>query len=473
VSASEYDAVVVGAGPNGLTAAVFLARAGRKVVVFEANSTAGGGCRSAELTEPGFVHDTCSSVHPTGVASPAFAQLPLANHGVAWAHPEIALAHPLDGDRAALLYRSLDDTATGLGPDADAYRALMRHFAAKGIHVSNTLFSPIAVPRAPITMARFGLSAIGSVETLTKKRFETDEARAIFAGSAAHAMVPLDRAATAGYGLFLTTLAHSVGWPVALGGSQRITDALVAILHEHGGELVLDHRVESLDQLPPTRIRMLDVTPRQLLALGGDNIPSRYQKTLRRYRYGSGVFKIDWALSELPPWSNPDVARAATVHLGGTIDEIAAGEATTNRNEMPERPFVIFVQPTVADPSRAPHGKHVGWAYCHVPHGSTVDATEAIEAQVERFAPGFRDTIIGRHTMNATQMEAYDANYVGGDINGGSGDLRQAFTRPSVSIRPWVTPMKGVYLCSSATPPGGGVHGMCGWHAAKAALRRD
>jgi phytoene dehydrogenase-like protein len=470
---SEYDAVVVGAGPNGLTAAVFLARAGRKVVVFEANATAGGGCRSAELTEPGFVHDVCSSVHPTGVASPAFAQLPLANHGVAWAHPEIALAHPLDGDRAGLLYRSLDDTATGLGPDGDAYRTLMRHFAAKGIHVSNTLFSPIAIPRAPITMARFGMSAIGSVDRLTKKRFQTDEARAIFAGSAAHAMVPLSRAATAGYGLFLTTLAHSVGWPVALGGSQRITDALVAILEEHGGELVLDHRVDTLAELPPTNTTLLDVTPRQLLALGGDAIPARYQKTLRRYRYGPGVFKIDWALSELPAWSNPDVARAGTVHLGGTIDEIAAGEAAINRNEMPDRPFVIFVQPTVADPSRAPRGRHVGWAYCHVPHGSTVDATELIEAQVERFAPGFRDTILARYTMNAAQMEAYDANYVGGDINGGAGDLRQAFTRPSVSIHPWVTPMQGVYLCSSATPPGGGVHGMCGWHAATAALKRQ
>jgi phytoene dehydrogenase-like protein len=473
VRVSEYDAVVVGAGPNGLMAAIEMARAGHRTVVFEAASTPGGGSRSAELTLPGFVHDICSAVHPTGIASPAFSSLPLAEHGVEWCHPEIALAHPLDGGRAALLHRSLDETARGLAADGDAYRSLMGRYVAKADAVSETLFSPIGIPRVPFTMARFGLSAVRSVSGLTKARFTTDEARALLGGSAAHAMVSLDDSPTAGYGLFLTLLAHAVGWPVAAGGSQRIADALVAILESYGGEVVLDHEVTALRALPPARSVLLDVTPRQVLAIAGDRMPARYARTLGRYRYGPGVCKVDWALSEPVPWTNPDVRRAATVHVGGTIAEIAAAEADVLAGRVPDRPFVIFVQPTVADPSRAPEGRHTGWAYCHVPNGSTVDCTDAIEAQVERFAPGFRDVIIGRHTMTAPAMEGHDANYVGGDINGGAGDLRQLFTRPAISPRPWVTPMKGVYLCSSSTPPGGGVHGMCGWHAARAALRRD
>jgi len=470
---SEYDAVVVGAGPNGLMAAITMARAGRRTVVFEAASSAGGGSRSAALTEPGFVHDVCSSVHPTAVASPAFATVPLAERGVEWCHPEIALAHPLADGRAALVYRSVDETARGLGVDGDAYRSLFGRYVAKASAVSETLFAPFGVPRAPFTMARFGLDAIRSVQGLTAHRFDGAEARAILAGAAAHSMVSLDSAGTAGYGLFLTLLAHAVGWPVAAGGSQRIADALVAELQAHGGEVVTDHAVTALADLPPARSVLLDITPRQLLALGGDEIPSRYRRTLRRYRYGPGVFKIDWALSGPVPWANPEIGRAATVHLGGTVAEIAASEAEVLAGRVPARPFVIFVQATVADPSRAPAGRHTGWAYCHVPHGSTVDCTDAIEAQVERFAPGFRDTILARHTVHAAGMEAYDANYVGGDINGGAGTLRQVFTRPAVSPRPWVTPIPHTYLCSSATPPGGGVHGMCGWHAARAALRRD
>ncbi|MFA5882538.1 MAG: NAD(P)/FAD-dependent oxidoreductase [Acidimicrobiia bacterium] len=470
---SEYDAVVVGSGPNGLMAAITMARAGRRTVVLEAAPAPGGGSRSAALTEPGFVHDVCSSVHPTAVASPAFATVPLAARGVEWCHPEIALAHPLAGGRAGLVHRSVDDTARGLGSDADAYRSLMGRYVAKATQVSETLFSPLGIPRVPFTMARFGLDAIRSVQGLTTRRFDGDEARAILAGSAAHSMVALDAPGSAGYGMFLTLLAHAVGWPVAAGGSQRIADALVAELAAHGGEVVTDHEVTSLSDLPPARSVLLDITPRQLLALGGDRVPTRYRRTLRRYRYGPGVFKIDWALSGPVPWTNPDVGRAATVHVGGTIDEIAASEAEVLAGRVPTRPFVIFVQAAVADPSRAPAGRHTGWAYCHVPNGSTIDCTEAIEAQVERFAPGFRDTILARHTMHAAGMEAYDANYVGGDINGGAGTVRQIFTRPAVSPRPWVTPIPRTYLCSSATPPGGGVHGMCGWHAARAALRRD
>ena len=470
---SEYDAVVVGSGPNGLMAAITMARAGRRTVVFEAAPTAGGGSRSAPLTEPGFVHDVCSSVHPTALASTAFATLPLADLGVEWCHPELPLAHPLDGGRAGLLHRSVAETGAGLGADGAAWRRLFDGYVARADAVSATLLAPIGIPRAPLTMARFGLDAIRSVQGLAAHRFAGDEARALMAGSAAHSMVALDAPATAGYGLFLNLLAHAVGWPVARGGSQAIADALVAELGALGGEVVTDHEVTALDTLPPARSTLLDVTPRQLLALGGDRIPARYRRTLRRYRYGPGVFKIDWALSGPVPWTNPEVGRAATVHVGGTIAEIAAAEADVLAGRVPDRPFVIFVQATVADPSRAPEGRHTGWAYCHVPNGSTVDCTERIEAQVERFAPGFRDSILARHTVHAAGMEAYDANYVGGDINGGAGTIGQIFTRPSVSLRPWVTPVPGVYLCSSATPPGGGVHGMCGWHAARAAVQRD
>jgi phytoene dehydrogenase-like protein len=469
---AEVDAVVVGAGPNGLMAAITMARAGCRTVVFEAATTPGGGSRSAELTEPGFVHDVCSSVHPTAVASPAFATVPLAAHGVEWCHPEIPLAHPLDDGRAGLLQRSVDATAAGLGDDARAYRDLFAPLVAKARSVSETLFSPLGIPRVPVTMARFGLCALQPVRGFTKRRFATDEARALLAGSAAHSMLSLDAPASAGYGLFLDLLAHAVGWPVAAGGSQRITDALVAELRAHGGEVVTGHRVASLDELPPARATLLDVTPRQLLAIAGDRVPRRYTRTLRRYDYGPGVCKVDWALSGPVPWANPEVGRAATVHVGGTVDEIAAAEADVLAGRHPDRPFVLFVQATVADPSRAPEGRHTGWAYCHVPNGSTLDRSDAIEAQVERFAPGFRDTILARRTMSAAAMETYDANYVGGDINGGAGTLTQLFTRPAVSLRPWVTPIPGVYLCSSATPPGGGVHGMCGWHAARAALRR-
>lgn len=469
---AEHDAVVVGAGPNGLTAAIELARAGRRVVVFEAASTPGGGTRSAALTAPGFVHDVCSSVHPTALASPAFASLPLAEHGVTWCHPEVPLAHPLDGGRAVLLHRSVADTADGLGPDARAYRRLLEPFVARADVVSATLLSPLRIPRAPITMARFATHAIRSVAALTKHRFATDAAAALLAGSAAHSMVALDASPTAGYALVLTLLAHAVGWPVVAGGSQRLADALVAVLEGLGGQIVTDHVITSLTDLPPAPVTMLDLTPRQVLAVGGDRIPPRYARALRRYRYGPGVCKVDWALSEPVPWANPEVARAGTVHLGGTLEEIAAAERAVLAGRVPERPFVIFVQATVADPSRAPVGRHTGWAYCHVPHGAPLDWTDAIEAQVERFAPGFRDTILARRTTTASALEAYDANYVGGDINGGAGDLRQVFARPVVSWRPWLTPMPGVYLCSSATPPGGGVHGMCGWHAARAALRR-
>ena len=467
------DAVVVGAGPNGLVAAVTLARAGWHVMVLEAAATPGGGLRTAALTDTGFLHDVCAAVHPLALASPAFGALPLAEHGVRWISPAVPLAHPLDRDRAVLLERSVDDTALRMGTDRPAYRSLFEPFVEHGQAIVDGLLSPLSVPRAPVPLARFAWSALRSADRLARARFATEEPRALLAGMASHSMLRLDARGTAGYGTFLGMLGHLVGWPLVEGGSQRLADALVAILRAHGGEIVTSTEVTSLDELPPARAIVLDVTPRQLLRIAGERLPDGYVRALRRFRYGPGAFKIDWALDGPIPWAASEVATAATVHVGGTIDEIAASEAAVQAGRHAERPFVILVQPSGFDASRAPAGKHAVWAYCHVPHGSDVDQTEAIERQIERFAPGFRDRVIARHTMNPLGLEAYNANYVGGDIIGGAGDLRQLVTRPVISTHPWRTPLPGVYLCSSSTPPGGGVHGMCGWHAARAVLRRE
>ena len=471
MSRSEYDAVVVGAGPNGLVGAITLARAGRKVLLLEAAPSLGGGMRSAELTEPGFVHDICSTVHALGVASPALGDLALAEHGVEWVEPEIEFAHPLDDGRAALLYREVTRTADAFSSaDAHAYTRLMQPFVDAAPQLVETLMSPRSRPRAPIEAARFGRHAFRSAQHLARAIFDGDEPRALLAGASAHAIQPLTNTGTAGYGLFLGLLAHASGWPVARGGSQQLANALGAILTELGGEIVTQHRVHDLGELPPTMTTLLDITPRQLLHIGGDRITGRYRRALARFRYGPGVFKVDWALREPIPWTNADVRRAGTVHLGGPLGEIVAAEAAVARGEHPEQPYVIVVQPTVMDPSRAPAGAHVAWAYCHVPNGSTIDQSAAIEGQLERFAPGFGDTVITRHTMNTAAMEAHNGNYLGGDINGGAGDLRQLFARPTASFHPWTTSIPGVYLCSASTPPGGGVHGMAGLHAARLAL---
>ena len=466
------DAVVVGAGPNGLAAAITIARAGRSVVVYEAAPTPGGGARSAELTLPGFSHDPCSAIHPTALASPFFRSLDLGRHGLEWIHSPAPLAHPLDG-RAAVLERSVAETAAALRSDARAWRRTFGPLVRAADGLVPELMGPVVhVPRHPLALARFGLPGLRSARGFARGAFDGDEARALFAGMAAHSMLALDQKLTAAFGLVFGLFAHAFGWPMARGGSQRIVDALVATLRDHGGEIVTDHRVTSIADLPVARAVLFDVTPRQLLGIAGDRLSSGYRRRLAGYRYGPGVFKLDWALSGPVPWSSDGPARAATVHLGGSIDEIAASEAEVAAGRHPERPFVLFVQQTPFDPSRAPAGRHTAWGYCHVPNGSTLDMTDRIERQVERFAPGFRDLILARSVRGPANLEAYDENYVGGDINGGIQDWRQLVFRPSPSLDPYRAGA-GIYLCSASTPPGGGVHGMGGHHAARSALRHE
>ena len=462
------DAIVVGAGPNGLAAAIVLARAGHSVRVLEARETIGGGSRSAALTLPGFVHDVCSAVHPHPLASPFLRTLPLQQHGLELVQPELAAAHPLDDGTAVAFDRSLEATAASIGgADGERYRKLVAPLVRDAEKVLPGILAPLRPPRHPLALARFGLLGVWSAQHLAG-RFERPRARALIAGHAAHSMLRLDSPPTAAVALVLMLTGHHVGWPVARGGSQAIADALAAIAREHGAEIECSSPVERIEQLEDARAVLFDLTPRQVVAIAGERLPARYRRALERYRYGPGVFKLDWALDGPIPWTAAECRRAGTVHLGGTFEELAAGEAALGG----ERPFVLLSQPTVCDPSRAPAGKHVGWAYCHVPSGSSRDMTDVIEGQVERFAPGFRERILARSSLNAAEMEAYNANYVGGDINGGLMDLRQLFTRPVVRPVPYTTPDPRLFICSSATPPGGGVHGMCGYWAARAALRR-
>ncbi|MCM8748426.1 NAD(P)/FAD-dependent oxidoreductase [Thermomicrobiaceae bacterium CFH 74404] len=469
---AKYDAVVVGAGPNGLAAAIVLARAGCEVLVVEAAESVGGGTRSAALTLPGFVHDVCSAIHPLGAGSPLFQTFPLDRFGLEWIQPPVPLAHPLDDGTAVLLERTVEATAAGLGPDASAYRRLMAPLVADADRILRFILGPFRIPRHPLALARFGLKALRSVVGLASEQFEGERARALLAGLAAHSMLPLERSPSAAVGLVLAMLGHTAGWPLPRGGSQRIADTLAAYVRSLGGEIVTGRPVRALDELPPCRAVLLDLTPRQVLAIAGQRFPAGYRRWLERYRYGPGVYKMDWALAGPIPWRAPECQRAATVHLGGTLDEIAAAERAVTAGRHPERPFVILAQPSLFDPSRAPAGRHTAWAYCHVPNSSRVDMTERIEAQVERFAPGFRDLILARSVSRPADLEQYNLNYVGGDINGGLQDLRQLFTRPAPRLNPYTTPDPRLYICSASTPPGGGVHGMCGYWAARAALRR-
>jgi phytoene dehydrogenase-like protein len=463
---------VVGAGPNGLTAAITLARAGASVLLLEGAENIGGGARSAELTLPRFVHDVCSAIHPLAVVSPALRDLDLHDFGLEYTYPEFPFAHPFDDGSAAVVERSVERTAERLGVDGPTYRKLLDKPVDAAESLVDELLRPLRVPRHPLPLVRFGLRSIRSAEGLASSKFKEPMARGLLAGVAAHSMLPLDRPPTAGFALMLILLAHAVGWPAARGGSQRLSDALAARLRSHGGEIQVDRSVRTMSDLPPHRIAFFDVTPRQLTGIAGDQLPHRYVRALRRYRYGPGVFKIDWALDGPIPWRAQEISRAGTVHIGGTLEEIASSEAAVTSGRIPERPYVLAAQQSMFDPSRAPEGKHTLWAYCHVPHGSDADMTDRIEGQVERFAPGFRDLIIGRHVLNAAAIEKYNPNYVGGDINGGIQDLRQHLARPVARRVPYTTPNPSIYICSSSTPPGGGVHGLCGYFAAKVALRR-
>jgi phytoene dehydrogenase-like protein len=470
VEKRDFDAVVVGSGPNGLAAAIRLQQEGLSVLLLEGKDTVGGGLRSAALTLPGFTHDVCSAIHPLAAGSPFLGTLPLHEHGLQFLYPPVAAAHPFDDGTAALLVGSVDETAARLGDDAHAYRQLMASVVADWPGLAPDVLGPLQFPQHPLALARFGLKALPPAQLLAKM-FRTKEARGLWAGMAAHAIQPLSNVATSAIGLVLLATGHLRGWPLPKGGSQSIADALASHFRSLGGRIETGVYVESLAQLPSAHAVLLDVTPRQLLQIAGQDLSPLYRWQLGRYRYGMGVFKVDWALAGPVPFAAEECRRAGTVHLGNTFEEIARSEYVASKGQHPEKPFVLLAQQSLFDPTRAPQGKHTAWAYCHVPHNSPVDMTAAIEAQVERFAPGFRDLILGRHVMNTAQMQAYNPNYVGGDINGGIIDVGQLFTRPALRLSPYRTSRKGLYLCSSSTPPGGGVHGMCGYHAAQRALK--
>jgi phytoene dehydrogenase-like protein len=469
VNKRDYDAVVVGSGPNGLAAAITMQQAGLSVLLVEAKDVIGGGLRSAELTLPGYVNDICSAIHPLAVGSPFLKTLPLDKYGLEFVYPTIAAAHPFDDGTAAALHKAVERTAEALGKDEQSYLKLMEPLVKDWPALAPEVLGPLRFPEHPINMARFGLNALTSATWLAR-RFRTKQARGLWAGMAAHAIQPLSNAATSAIGLVLLMAGHSGGWPIPKGGSKAIANALTSYFVALGGSIETNFYVRSLGQLPSSHAVLFDVTPRQLLQIAGHTFSSIYKWQLNRYRYGMGVFKIDWALNEPIPFVAPECRHAGTIHLGNTLEEIANSEQLTSEGKHPEKPFILLAQQSLFDASRAPEGKHTAWAYCHVPNGSEVDMTERIEKQVERFAPGFKDRILATHVMNTTQIEAHNPNYIGGDINGGVIDIGQLFTRPALRRSLYKTSAKGIYICSSSTPPGGGVHGMCGYHAAKRAL---
>ncbi len=464
------DAIVIGAGPNGLAAAIVLARAGRKVVVYEAQEVPGGGCRSDALTLPGFVHDVCSAVHPMAVASPLLRTLPLAQHGLEWIEPPSMFAHPFDGEMpASVVERSLPTTAATFGLDEGPYIRLIGSVVTAWPLIEDLVLAPPRRPRHPLAVTRFGLSAMQSAQRLAMRHFHGERARAMFAGIAAHAMLPLDRLLTGGVALVLGALAHHIGWPFPRGGAQRLADAMASYLRSLGSEIVTGAPVNDIDDLPSAKAILCDLSPRPFLRIAGRVLPDRYRHQLERYRYGMGTYKVDWALDAPIPWRDPAVGRAGTVHLGGTFHEIVASERDAWSGKVCERPFVLLAQPSLFDPTRAPEGKHTVWSYCHVPNGSTADMLPRIEAQIERFAPGFRDRVLARHVTTPADFERRNPNLAGGDIGMGVMDLGQTIARPTLSWHR--TPRRGLYLCSASTPPGVGVHGMCGYFAAQCALR--
>lgn len=468
----RYDAVVVGSGPNGMAAALVMLQHGLRTVVVEQQSTIGGGCRSKELTLPGFVHDVCSSIHPLGIGSPYLRTLPLNKFGLKWIHPDALFAHPLDGGRCVTAERSIEETADQLGADGGRYKRLMQPIVPTDWDaVCEVLRQPYKMIRHPLKMADFGLKALQSAEMIARSYFETEAARGMFAGVAAHSSLPLTAPASASFGLVLALAGHAVGWPLPKGGAQKLTDAMVAYLVSLGGELVISAPITSPSDLPEAKYLLLDITPQQVLSVFGDKLPSAYRKRLEGYKYGPGVFKIDWALDGPIPWAAPACSRSATVHIGPTLEEMIDSESGNWSGRTAHHPYVLLAQTSLFDPSRAPEGKHTGWAYCHVPNACKEDMTDRIESQIERFAPGFRQRILARFVSSPRELQLYNANYIGGDINGGALTLGQLFTRPLVQRVPWSLPMDGTYMCSSSTPPGGGVHGMSGYYAAQCALR--
>ncbi|MHA4807369.1 phytoene desaturase family protein [Flavitalea flava] len=466
----DFDAVVVGSGPNGLAAAITLQRAGLSVLLLEAKTTIGGGMRTEELTLPGFRHDVCSAIHPMAAVSPFLRTLPLDKHGLQFVLPPVCAAHPLDNGHAACLYPSLEKTALSLGDDESAWLNLFRPLLKDWPGLETDALGPLRFPRHPLDMARFGLKALSPALTLAR-RFGTPEARALWSGMAAHSILPLSKLGTSAIGLVLSIAGHLHGWPMAKGGSASIAGAMASYFLSLGGKIETNFPVTSLAQLPSSQCVLFDTSPRQLLNIAGHRFSALYKAQLQRFRYGMGIFKVDWALDGPIPFTNEDCRQAATIHLGGTLEEIAESEAQTWKGRHPEKPFVLLAQQSQFDPTRVPLGKHTAWAYCHVPNGSETDCTQIIEAQVERFAPGFRDRILARHVFDTVGLEAYNANYIGGDINGGAIDISQLFTRPALRASPYRTSAKGIYICSSSTPPGGGVHGLCGYHAAKRAVK--
>jgi phytoene dehydrogenase-like protein len=468
----RYDAIVVGSGPNGLSAAIMLARAGLQTLLLEAADTPGGGARTREVTLPGFAHDVCSTVHPLGAASPFFRSLNLERHGLEWVHPPAPLVHVLGKGETVTLERSVETTALELGRDGDAYQELVGPFVERFDELAPMVLAGLRIPTSPWLMARFGLVALRSMCGLARDRFSEPGAGALLGGIAAHSMVPLDNRATAAFALVLACAGHAVGWPIARGGSKAIVEALLACYREAGGELLTGTPVTTLASLPAARVYVLDLTPRQVLAVAGDRLTRGYRRRLERYRYGPGVFKMDWALREPVPWRDPACRRAATVHLAGDLHQIARAEAEAHRLGTAEHPFALLVQPTLFDPGRAPPSSHIAWAYCHVPHGSNADWSGALETLIERYAPGFRETVLARRATSPEDLERHNPNNVGGDIAGGMSDLGQLFFRPVAKLDPYATSAPEVFLCSSSTPPGGGVHGMCGYWAARSVLRK-